>query len=207
MSDNKWRVYVHVNTINGKMYVGVTSKPKPEHRWRGGLGYHENSHFRSAINKYGWDNFKHIILHEGLSEDEAKNFERFYIFILRTQDANYGYNMTSGGDGTQGYYPSEDTRKKLSIARLRENLSEETLRRRSEGLKGRRFSDEHKRKIGDGNSKPIEMYTKDGEFIKRFKSARDAEVELGISHSHISQCCHNQRATTGGYVWKFAQSA
>ena len=207
MNDGKWKVYIHVNKLNGKMYVGVTSKTNPNHRWQNGSGYSENSHFRGAINKYGWDNFNHLILHEGLTEVEAKTFEKYYIYILKTQDPKYGYNMTSGGDGTPDYHPSEETRKKLSNARLRENLSEETLRRRSEGLKGRKFSDEHKRKIGDGNSKPIEMYSKNGEFIKRFNSATEAELELGISHSHISQCCHNKRETTGGYVWKFAQSA
>lgn len=115
--------------------------------------------------------------------------------------------MTSGGDGTPNYHPSVETRAKLSRARLRENLSDETLRRRSEGLRGRKFTDEHKRKIGIGNSKAVCMYTKDGEFIRRFGSMIDVENELGISHSHISQCCRGQRKTTGGYSWKYAQSA
>lgn len=207
IEERKWRVYVHVNKTNGKRYVGVTSKPKPEHRWREGRGYHENSYFYSAVNKYGWDGFSHIILHEGLTESDAKNLEVLYIRMWKTQNRKYGYNMTSGGDGTPNYHPSEETRKKLSFARLKENLSDETLRRRSEGLRGRKFSDEHKRKIGDGNSKAIDMYTIDGVFIRSFKSAHDAETELNINHSHISQCCHNKRKTTGGYVWKFAQSA
>lgn len=112
--------------------------------------------------------------------------------------------MTSGGDGTPGYHPSEETRQKLSVARRRENLSEETLKRRSESLRGRRFSDEHKRKIGDANSKPINMLSKTGELIRSFSSAREAEVTLGISHSHISQCCTGKRKSTGGYMWSFA---
>lgn len=204
MDNCQWKVYVHTNKINGKRYVGVTSKAKPEHRWNSGRGYKENSHFYSAVEKYGWDQFEHTILFDNLTEDEAKDTEKRLISEWNTQDPSHGYNMTSGGDGTPGCHPSDETRAKLSNARLRENLSEETLRRRSEGLKGRKFSEEHKRKIGDGNSKPISMFTKDSDFIRTFKSARDAEVELGISHSHISQCCHGQRQSAGGYRWAFA---
>lgn len=200
-----WKVYVHTNKINGKKYVGVTSKENPNHRWQDGRGYKENSHFKQAINKYGWDSFEHTILFDGLTEREAKNKECEFIKLWNTQDRLFGYNMTAGGDGTKAYYPGEDTRRKLSEARKRENLSAETLARRSAGLKGRRFSDEHKRKIGIGNSKAISMYSLDGSFIRTFNSAREAEVELGISHSHISQCCNNKRNTSGGYKWKFVQ--
>ena len=204
MPQADYKVYVHTNKMNGKRYVGITSKAKVEHRWNSGRGYKENSHFYAAIQKYGWDAFDHEILFDGMSEKEAKAKEIELIREWKTQDNRYGYNMTSGGDGTPDFYPSEETRRKLSEARKRENLSEETLHRRSEGLKGRKFTDEHKKKIGDGNSKAIHMYSNDGELIRTFRSAYDAESELGISHSHISQCCTGKRQTSGGYRWAFA---
>lgn len=202
---NNWKVYVHINKSNGKKYVGITSRIDPEQRWRHGTGYDHNPHFKSAIEKYGWDNFEHIILFEGFSESQAKNKEIELIGKWETNNTEFGYNMTLGGDGTKGCFPSDETRAKLSRARLKENLSEETLRRRSIGLTGRKFSDEHKRKIGDSNSKPIEMLSTNGVTIKQFNSAREAEVLTGISHSHISQCCTGKRKTTGGYCWRFVQ--
>ena len=204
MPQSAYKVYVHTNSINGKRYVGITSKAKPEHRWNSGRGYHENPHFYAAIQKYGWDNFTHEILFDGLSEEEAKRKEIELIREWNTQDSRYGYNMTSGGDGTPNCHPSEETRRKLSEARKKENLSEETLRRRSEGLRGRKFTEEHKKKIGDGNSKKIHMLSKDGVLLRVFRAAMDAELELGISHSHISQCCNGRRTTAGGYRWQFA---
>lgn len=204
MKEKMFCVYVHTNKENGKRYVGITSKLKPEHRWNGGRGYSENPHFYAAIQKYGWDGFEHTVLKDGLSEKDACVMERDLIRKWCTQDVRYGYNMTSGGEGTPDYHPSEETRAKLSFARMKENLSEETLRRRSDGLRGRRFSEEHKRRIGDGNSKAIQMLSLDGKMLRSFKSAKDAEDELRISHSHISRCCHGHRKSAGGYIWQFA---
>lgn len=206
MKEDNYKVYVHTNLINNKKYVGITSKSKPEHRWNSGRGYQDNPHFYAAIQKYGWDNFSHEILYDGLTRSEATEKEKSMIAELHTQDTAYGYNMTTGGEGTPGFIPSAETRAKLSLARRKENLSAKTLQRRSDGLRGRKFTEEHKKKIGDGNSKRIDMFQKDGTFIKSFRAARDAELEYGISHTHISQCCHNQRNSAGGYLWKFAQS-
>lgn len=203
--EKDWKVYVHINETNNKRYVGITSKQKPEHRWNSGRGYAYNGRFYNAIQKYGWNNFSHIILFSHLTEEQAKEMERFLIALWETTDDRYGYNLTSGGEGTCDFHPSKETRAKLSNARRRENLSEETLRRRSESLSGRKFSDEHKRKIGGSNSKTIDMFSKSNDYIRSFESARNAEMALGVSHSHISQCCNGKRNSAGGYVWRFAQ--
>ena len=205
MEDKLWKVYVHTNIANGKRYVGITSRVRPEIRWAKGRGYNENSHFRSAIEKYGWDGFTHEVLFDGLDGETAKAKEKELIALWKTQDPKYGYNMTSGGDGSPGFHPSAESRAKMSFAQRRENLSPETRRRKSEAMHNRKLSDEHKRRIGAGNSKRIHMFDKVGNFIRAFSSAKEAEEELNISHSHISQCCHNIRMSAGGYVWKFAQ--
>ncbi len=204
MDSKKWLVYMHTNIINGKKYIGITSRTNPNHRWSNGHGYKENTHFRSAINKYGWENFSHDILLSGLSKEEANAKEKFFIKEWNTQNSEHGYNMTEGGDGSPGCHPSEETRKKLSELRKRENLSEETLLRRSQGLRGRKFSEEHKKKIGIANSKAVLMYSKNMKLICKYNSITQAEKETGISHTHISQCCKGQRKTTGGYVWAYA---
>lgn len=115
-NDNRnWCVYMHTNTINGKRYIGITGQNPPERRWRnGGSGYSQSGYFRNAIKKYGWDNFSHEIIKANLTFDEACEFEKFYISIYNTKRPK-GYNLTDGGEGSVGWKPSEEFKKKQSI--------------------------------------------------------------------------------------------
>ena len=48
-----YTVYIHINQINGKQYVGITSL-RPIDRWgKNGEKYKRSPHFYSAIQKYG----------------------------------------------------------------------------------------------------------------------------------------------------------
>lgn len=68
--EKTWFVYKHTSPSN-KVYIGITSQ-KPIYRWNNGLGYNKQQYFWRAIQKYGWENFFHEILFEGLGEEEAK---------------------------------------------------------------------------------------------------------------------------------------
>lgn len=107
-----YTVYVHKNKINGKCYVGITSKV-PEKRWRNGLGYYGQG-FYSAIQKYGWDSFEHIVLEMNLTKEEAAKKEIEYINYYNSY-AN-GYNCSTGGEDTSFNHLTEETRRKISIA-------------------------------------------------------------------------------------------
>ena len=80
-------------------------------------------------------------------------------------------------------------------------------------LFGKHHSEETKKKISEsqmGNhykpTKPILQYTKDGEFIKEWTSAKEASRVLGINNSHIAACCKGKRKSSGGFVWKYSES-
>ena len=75
-------VYKHYNPINHKVYIGQTKKSNPNDRWQSGQGYQKNPAFFDDIIKYGWDNFIHEILAQGLTKEEADKLESYYIKLI-----------------------------------------------------------------------------------------------------------------------------
>lgn len=134
-------VYMHTSP-NGKRYIGITSRPVSERWGRSGNGYKDNLHFWSAIQKYGWDNFKHEILQNNLSLEEASSAEMYYISKYNTINSNFGYNHTTGGNWSS---PSDEVRQVLR--EKSSNRSPEINKRISESLKGHVVSDETRKKI------------------------------------------------------------
>lgn len=53
-------------------------------------------------------------------------------------------------------------------------------------------------------SKPVDQFTLDGQFVKRWSSTRETARELGLKQPGISRCCNGKRKTAGGFIWRFA---
>ena len=106
-----------------------TTGMKPEHRWNNGKGY-SSGYFRKAIDKYGWDAFKHEILYTKLTKDEACRLEQELIAKYKTNDSEYGYNCSIGGEMSAlgcHWSLSEETKAKMSKPKTdehRQHISE-----------------------------------------------------------------------------------
>ena len=96
-------IYQILNLINNKKYIGLTKNPKE--RWQ----YHSTRAFQpnhkeynkvlyQAIRKYGIDNFQFSILESDLTEEEAREREKYWIKKLNTNSHQSGYNITPGGE-------------------------------------------------------------------------------------------------------------
>lgn len=102
--DKKYYVYMHRNKLNDKKYIGITCRKKPEHRWGKNGNSYKGQVFKTAIDKYGWDNFDHIILFENLNAEDAYAKEKEFIELYKTNQKEYGYNLSVGGEhGSTGY--------------------------------------------------------------------------------------------------------
>lgn len=177
---NKCCVYMHTNKINNKKYIGITEQ-KPEDRWKNGKGYKPTSHFRHAIEKYGWDNFEHEILFDNLTTEEAALKERELIAQYKTTNREYGYNNSNGGEVGFHYTHSPEAKKKMS-----------------EKAKAREVDTKKIQAMKLSNIKAVEC-VETGEV---YESASEAARQLGVKN-HISECCNGKRQTCAGYHWRF----
>ncbi len=132
--DKKWTVYRHTSP-SGKIYIGITSQSDIHKRWRYGTGYDSCTFFDRAIKKYGWNNIKHEVLFTGLTEEKAKYLE--IELIRHYKGLNLSYNLTAGGQGWLGLHHSEESKRKMRLAKLGTKQSAETIKKRSEAMKGK----------------------------------------------------------------------
>ena len=226
-------VYVHINKINNKKYVGQTSNVK--RRWRqNGIEYYDYSKaenqqnpFWKAIKKYGWNNFNHIILKDKLTLEEANYWENYYLNFYNSRTTEYGYNVREAGSNGK---LSEETKQKLSKIVKEKGLwkgdknprhldplfgerngmygkhhSEETKQKISEAKKGSHISEETKQKISNfmNTQHPRAKKVKCIETGEIFLSARKAAKAYNTAHTCIARVCNGERKTTKGMHWEW----
>lgn len=115
-------VYGVLNVINGKIYIGQTTKSLEQRKKQHERDIKSRSPyiFHRALNKYGWENFKWYIIKRCRNQEDLNNSEIATISQLKTQNYLYGYNISKGGRGG---------------AIVKRIVTEETKRRISESVK------------------------------------------------------------------------
>lgn len=212
---NTYSVYKHTDKTNGKVYIGITSRP-PEERWGyHGAGYQPrkkgSSPFYNAILKHGWENFEHEILFSGLSKKEAEEIEIELISKYHSDEREYGYNIEHGGNASGKL--SDAQRKAVHDSWQDENAREKRAKKISNSRKGMRFSDEHKRHLSEArkgrykgssanNARAINQLTLDGELIRSWGSIAEARDALHLCSANICRAIKYNR-TCGGYKWEY----
>lgn len=220
-------LYIHIvpksiSTYNhDKYYVGITSRPVTQ-RWKNGLGY-STQMFYHAIQKYGWENIKHIVLSSTLLQKEAEDLEIQIIDFLYSNHKDYGYNIAPGGlsGGSPGkkiaqynldgsYIQSftsiiEAVRKYNSNEGSGIQWALSANGRSWHGFMWCYFDDEPLKQIEPyieyDCRVPIMQYDIYGNFIKEWDSLKDASKYY---HTYmISNACRKKAPTAVGYQWKY----
>lgn len=211
---------------SGKAYIGQTCRSLKERAQSDGSGYVNCSIFFSAIQKYGFENFKIEILEEiDLGNIDKK--EEYYISLFNTTQPN-GYNIQKGGKNN---YTSRKKRKTPvikynlrgqflqafgSVKEAAEEMNcfyqniEQVLNRKKRHYKGAIY-----RYLGEEPPEPIKeiktqgklvgQYTLDNKFIAKYPSASAAARAIGKNSNagrNIRFVCNGKRLTAYGFKWK-----
>ena len=206
----KYIIYLHKNKINGKCYVGQTCQ-KPETRWgKDGWHYHEQEYFYRAIQKYGWDNFEHIILETNIDEDKVDERECYwggYYHALAPE----GYSLSLGKNNNKIH--STESAQTKSEAALKKWQNDEY---RKKVIKGRQTM--WQEATPECREKMLANLKRDGTGGKTrskkvqcietgiiYNSTREAERQTGVKHNNISQVCTGKRQTAGKLHWRYIE--
>ena len=206
-----YTVYLHKNLKNQKVYIGQTSQ-SVQKRWNNGKGYVSSPHFYAAIQKYGWDNFEHIILKEKLTAEEADYWEKYYISLYQSQQPEKGYNILSGGnEKLKEYWSDENNRKNQSLKRKQyfKNHPEE-IKEIVDRLNTFEINEKHRLFMKNNYNTSFLKQINEKRKIqvlcietgKVFDSLLEASKFYNISVGNISSVLSGKRKTAGGYHWK-----
>jgi len=173
-------LYMIKNKLNGKIYIGQTTRPIHKRLEEHQTGKSSNcAAIYNAIKFHGWDNFE-VDWYE--CPDEDLNFDEELLVREMGTLAPGGYNLREGG-GNCGKM-SEETKQKCREAQLGKTLSNETRQKISESnlcekhhMYGKKLTDEHKQKISE--SRNGKTHTEE---CKRMMS--DARIGIPKSDEH-----------------------
>lgn len=206
--EKNWKVYRYWIYLDPDpkpwSYIGNTNQTL--YRRAGGpSGYQYAltlSKFGAAIDIYGFLAFEKEILQDGLTQQEAFDYEQFY--IEKFNSIEHGWNISTGGkSGASGTHVNKG-----------KCLSEEQKKQLSEMMKGHIpwnkgkldcFSEEANRKRAESNpnKKSVLQFTKDGQFIAEYSSIKEASRQTGINSANISQCCLGRLKSAGKSKWYY----
>lgn len=198
-----YTIYKHTSP-SGKVYIGQTRQDVKK-RWCSGYGYATSPHIDRAIKKYGWNNIQHEIIATGLTKKEANWLEQYLISYYHSNEGQYGYNITKGGDGSNGRIFTKEERARLSESHKGYKASEETKQKMSEAHNRFYANNPEICKKWQANRKiAVDMLDMDGNYIKTFQSAKDAAKEIGTSPSSITKCCKGKKGSHHNLKWRYA---
>lgn len=141
-------VYMIINRVNGKVYVGSTqdcfTHREKVHKAKLKKGNHPNGHLQSAWNKYGEVSFIWKIL-ERVPKDSCIKREQAWL-----DDFGPEYNKRIIATSNKGAKFSDIARKNISMAQIglkRKPHTEETKAKMRAKHLGKKLTEEHKNKI------------------------------------------------------------
>ena len=156
--------------------------------------------------------------------------ERYFINLYKSNNPNFGYNITSGGNGRPGVPLSEETKRKISqsltgrklpedvVAKMKgRQLSQDTINKITAKTRGQKRSDETRRRISyavhKNHSSPeyreklaIAKITKGVMCVETgeiFRSLVKAGEAVGRNKSSIWEVVNNPNRQSAGFHWVY----
>jgi group I intron endonuclease len=201
-------VYGFINKVNNKKYIGQSwefDRRIKDHK--NGYGYAKL--LKSAIEKYGIDNFDIVKFQKATTQEELDRLEIELIRVLNTLQPN-GYNLAQGG--SHGKH-SESTKKLIGSYHKNKIVSEGTKQKLSEKLKGRKRQNETIEKIVATQKQNFQDKNKSIYFfdclthrlVTQYKNTYEMKQTIDIPHNRVFGSISTNSKFQFGEVYCYAR--
>ena len=210
----KYKIYKHTSP-NGKVYIGQTCCSLSKRFRRNGVGYKNNHYFFSAILKYGWDNFTHEVVCDNLTLQEANWLEKYLIAYYHSNEPEFGYNLTAGGEGVLGYRFSAEMREYFSKRQTGKKMPKEVVEKIAAWHRGRKRSNKTKKNISEATKRLYQTPEGKAMASKRawskrkvtngevtYQSVKETAEAIGIKPDTLRKAIYDGRPMRG-YHWSY----
>jgi len=193
-------VYMTINLINNKKYIGVDSKNNPDYLGSGKI-------LKKAIEKYGRENFEKIILEEcTTTRKELLEKERYWIDLYEAVERKDFYNLLKGGLGYSDVNPMFHTNlfniwkekygEKEALNKIKD--FKEKISITSSGKNNSMYGKRNK-----GRCRYIGKFDINGNLLEKFKTVREASLKCHHKRCHIAKWRKSKLPNRLKHVWKF----
>jgi len=168
-------IYCIENIINNKKYIGKAINIKDrfyDHLKLLRVNGHYNEYLQRAFLKYGEENFNFYILEE-CEEEKLNEREIFLISFYKTNQRDFGYNLTDGGEGVTNI--SESGRAKIAESNRRRVYTQEQRDAFSARMKEIKTSEKYLKNLSDslmGRESPMKGKHHTEETKKKMSESR-----------------------------------
>lgn len=195
-------IYLVTNRITGKQYVGQTTRTVKE-RWADHCSLTKNKHrsaLRSAIAKYGSENFSIEIIDSAVSLEELNQKEVDWINKLNTL-APYGYNLEGGGKNKKVH---SLTKLKMSIAKMGVSRPWTNEQKKAMSIKklGKSLSLKHRAALKAAPRKKIAVKCLTNGIT--YACCRDAAIALDLENEYVYRCIKGIQSHAKGFRFEVA---
>lgn len=227
-------VYAIINNSHQKVYIGSArhiSKRLNLHRHELIRNCHSNRHLQRSFNKCPESLCVEIIEEfPSFDKDRLLSREQFWMDFYRSWERHTGYNISPTAESCAGIKHPPEYGQNISARQKGKKMSPERyaihMARRVpskykprtpeqvEAMRQVRLGSKMPKsaclKISEAlkanpyQAKPVHQFTLSGEFIKTFRTAKDAETELG-KRLNIAEVCKGLRRYSGGFFWSYAK--
>lgn len=168
-------IYRIKNSINSKIYIGSTKNI--EARWAKHKALLRHNKHQNAHLQNAWNKYgENAFIFEVIEEckiEDLINREQFFIDSLNPE-----YNQTAIAGKVE------------MTPERRDRLSKSVLKAYKEGRL-------------EGTTKVIYQYDLRGNYLRSFKSLKQAVELTKVDLSHLSEALNGKKNVVGGYVWRF----